>query len=117
MVLSHLNPDLHYTEKRAIENYDIGKKVRIYTGTILNKHIEFVVGNINYNYETKNILYFNIYLVERKQNNIDFIKIGVYELPKNDLENILDNEGEINVMNMENFIPFNYLNSIINRSV
>lgn len=112
MVLSHLNPDLHYTEKRDIDNHDIEKKVRIYTGTILNKNIEFVVGNINYKYETKNILYFNIYLLERK-NNINFIKIGVYELPKNDLESILDSDGEINVMNMENFIPFVYLEKLL----
>lgn len=113
MVLSHLNPDIHYNEKRDIEQHDIEKKVTVYNGNILNKDIQFVVGNINYKYESKNILYFNIYLVEKKNNNVNFNKIGVYELPKNDLESILDSEGEINVTNMESFIPFFYMKQLL----
>jgi hypothetical protein len=113
MVLSRLNADIEYTEKRGIENIDSAKKVTIYNGTIFDKNIQFVTGNINYKYESKKVLYFNIYIVTKENNGVTFIKVGIYELHMDELETILDNEGEINATSMDAFIPFSYLKNIL----
>lgn len=113
MVLSRLNEEIQYNEKRGVDTIDNDKKVRVYNGSILNKNIQFVIGNINYLYEAKNILYFSIYIVNREVDEVNFVKIGVYELRVEELETIVDNEGEVDIMDMESFLPFSYIKNIL----
>ena len=87
MVFSRIDGDINYKETRNIDSIDLNSTSDIYHGELFKKPINFVIGEANYTYIDKNIIYFNIYLV-----NIDKLisKIGVYEIKSEKYSYIFD---------------------------
>ena len=79
MVLSKINKEINYLETNSIDNNDLDQEAFIYKGILYKKNIKFVLGKPNFQYIDDNIVYFNIYLVNK---NKVLSKIGIYETLK-----------------------------------
>jgi hypothetical protein len=95
MVLSRLNNQLTYNESRGINKKDLGAESSIYELTLFDKTIIITLGKPDYLYSSKNIIYFSIYSVN-DENAIDSC-IGVYEIKKDDILKIYDDENDIDI--------------------
>ena len=80
MVLSKINTDINYLETSNIDDNDLDQEAFIYKGILYKKSIKFVLGKPNFQYIDDNIVYFNIYLVNK---NKVLSKIGIYETNNN----------------------------------
>ena len=76
MVLSNINQQVNYIEKKTIDPEDIGHESWFYEVEILDVPIVIVLGKQKYTFSSKDIIYYPIYIVED-----DTIKaqIGVFE--------------------------------------
>ena len=88
MVLSIIDQTIKYSETKSIELQDINYETDLYYGEIFKKNISFVLGKPNFEHVDKNIVYFNIYLVN---DSAIHSKIGIYET-ENDKFNSISNE-------------------------
>jgi len=110
MVLSILDNDINYIETRNVDTNDIDYETNIYTGEIFKAAISFVLGNPNFEYVEKNIVYFNIYLVSNKS---VYCKIGIYEIENDKYSSCLDDEGFIQINKLYNPLIFEFTKTII----
>lgn len=77
MVVSRIDKSIDYKESRNIDSSDLNSTSDIYYGELFKKSINFIIGQANYAYIDKNIIYFNIYLVDSGK---IISKIGIYEI-------------------------------------
>ena len=108
MVQSRLNNEINYEEKKTIDKKDKGKSTTTYIIDIdaLNTKALIGIGSDNTKHIEKSIIHFPIYLVLKSKDNSEsgssiFEKIGVFEIPSNELVNIVDNEGDLDLENLE----------------
>ena len=108
MVQSRLNNEINYEEKKGIDKSDKGKETKTYVVDIdaLNIKALIGIGTDNTKYIEKSIIYFPIYLVLKSKNKSEggesvFEKIGVFEIPSNNLVNIVDDQGELDLERLE----------------
>jgi hypothetical protein len=94
MVASLLNDKITYDESSNIKKDVLHKAYAIYEMPLHGKDIEFAVGQADYIYTDKNVIFYPIYLVHE-----DKIKaqIGVYEIDTNAAITVLDKEGDIDL--------------------
>lgn len=104
MVLSVLNNQLTYDESPKINKKDIGSESSIYELSLFEKDVIITLGKPDYLYSSKNIIYFSIYFVNNK-NEIDAC-IGVYEINKDDILKIYDDEHDIDIAKLGNPLLF-----------
>ena len=97
MVLSNINQQVNYIEKKTIDPEDIGHESWFYEVEILDVPIVIVLGKQKYTFSSKDIIYYPIYIVED-----DTIKaqIGVFESFIKNTINLVDNEGGIDISKM-----------------
>ena len=109
MVVSKINNKINYNEKKNLHKDDVGKSTKTYVIELedLNTNAIVGVGSEVNKYIENSIIYFPLYLVLKgKSENKDkeatnFEKIGVYEIPSNELMNVLDEEGELDLEKLE----------------
>lgn len=77
MVLSKLNRNVSYAEIKTVDPEDAHKEFDLYEMEIKKVEIIVTIGNIKNTFETKNILYFPLYLIKP---SLKAIQIGVYEI-------------------------------------
>ena len=95
MVASILNDKIIYDESAHISKTDVlHKAYSIYQMPLHGRDIEFAVGQADYKYTEKNVIFYPIYLVHD-----DKIKaaIGVYEIAANAALTVLDKDGDIDL--------------------
>jgi len=110
MVLSNIDSNINYFESNNIDKKDIDYESYVYKGRIYNKNIKFVLGNPNFEYIDNNIVYFNIYLVNK---NSIVSKIGIYETENTIYRELLDEHGVIIIEKLNDPLMFLYSKTYI----
>ena len=114
-LVSILDKSIRYPEIKTLENDDTDYTASIYEINLHNEDIIVALGQAKYNYIENNIVYFPIYIIK---NDKVQSRIGVYELFADDLPNILDEEGDINLELINPPLLFSFINkAFINKNV
>lgn len=107
MVVSKINNEINYEEKKQLHKDDIGKSTKTYVIELEDLNTNAIVGvgrEVN-KYIEKSVIYFPLYLVLKGKNKdsdeTSFEKIGIYEIPSNELMNVLDEEGDLDLEKLE----------------
>jgi predicted NAD-dependent protein-ADP-ribosyltransferase YbiA (DUF1768 family) len=111
MIKSIINNTIQYEETKAIATNDIQYESCVYSAKIYNKTIQFVLGLPQFEYKSKNIVYFNIYLAN---NGFVVSKIGVYETYNSSYSSLLDDDGDIDLSKMSEPLLFSFAKTVIN---
>ena len=99
MVVSKLDKTITYVERKAINDDDKGYMSCLYEIDILDHDVVICIGKEKHQYSsTKGITYFPIYLVS---NNKIKSQIGVYEMHAKDVIARIDDEGDLNIEDIE----------------
>lgn len=115
MVKSRLHKDIQYKETYAIDPDDIGFETSIYEITLFDEDVEIALGKPKYEYSSKHIIYFPVYLLV---NEDPVSKIGIYELPDNQMIQSMDEDEdyEINEKNVILYIKKEYYTKIMKKN-
>ena len=111
MVLSRIKDKINYSEDKAIDNDDKGFNASLYKIEIKELEITIALGDIKYKYIDDGVLYSPVYLIiDGKVGN----KIGLYELNSENLMDLLDNDGDLDIEKLNNpllyhFVTYEYL--------
>lgn len=108
MVLSKLNKNISYIEKKTINPDDINKESSLYEISINGTNVLIAIGSVNSDFIKQNVVFFPIYLIKKNKKSI---QIGVYEFISNELSNFLDEEGELNLEIIDEPLFYNFVNS------
>ena len=111
-IQSKIDKNLEYVETKKIDKQDINKESVNYEtffdniSNIQSHH--FILGSPNYTYIKKyNIVFFPIYLTI---NNETKSRIGLIEFEKEDLPNIMDEDGDVDPDYTEDKLLFSFFN-------
>lgn len=111
MVYSNIDKSIDYKESKNIDSSDINNESNIYYGELFKKSINFIVGNANYSYIDKNIIFFNIYLINKDKL---ISRIGVYEIVSEKYSYVFDDDNNINFEYLNKPIIFKFVNRLLN---
>lgn len=94
MVVSNINPNINYIEKKTLDEEDVGHESSLYAIELFDMPILIVLGKQKYTYSNKDILYYPIYIVSN-----DKIKsqIGLFETRISNTLNVIDEDGDIDI--------------------
>lgn len=113
MVKSKLQPDnITYKEDKQIDDEDEGYAATLYEYTIYDMPLVIALGKEKYTYSSNyNVVYYPIYLIINQELHS---KIGVFEVDSNQVINIIDADGDIdlNKGNIIIYVSKAYLQSI-----
>lgn len=94
MVHSLLSPEIDYEENRSLLPEDKNKQASLYEITLFDKDEIIALGQPVYTFIERNIVYYPIYLV--KDDKVT-LQIGLYEVFADNVVNILDEDGDIDL--------------------
>jgi predicted NAD-dependent protein-ADP-ribosyltransferase YbiA (DUF1768 family) len=94
MVLSLLSPEIQYDENRSLLPEDKNKEASLYEITLYDKDEVIALGQPVKTFIERNIVFYPIYLVEDDKVSL---QIGLYETLADNVENILDEDGDIDI--------------------
>ena len=80
MVVSNINSDVSYPERKTIDEDDKGQDVSMYQIRLFDIDVVIALGNVKYNFANKNIVYCPVYIIVDESDKI--YQIGVYEILK-----------------------------------
>jgi len=114
MVVSRLNSSVSYPEIKAISPMDLHKTFDIYQIAVYGLDVLIAVGFAQNTFASKNITYFPIYLVKKHPNgeNADapsVDQIGVYEIPSTNLSNYVDEDGDIDLLKVDEPLLYTFV--------
>jgi predicted NAD-dependent protein-ADP-ribosyltransferase YbiA (DUF1768 family) len=115
MVLSKLNDKLTYEEFADVNKTDIGVESSIYEIQLFDKSAVITIGTAIYTHASSGVIFFYIYLINN-ENKIDSC-IGLYEINKNDILKIYDNEHDVDITKLGEPLLFSTTEDYINDSV
>jgi len=104
MVLSKINTSISYPELKKIHNDDNKLESELYNIFIYGLPVVIAIGKVKYDFESDNILYFPIYLINK---NNKALQIGVYEIDSNFYLEYL-NDGELDLERNGSLVPLLY---------
>ena len=108
MVLSKINDKITYSESKKIDENDKGRDVTMYQISLFKIPVVIALGEIKYTHIKENILFSPVYLVIDELNKI--YQIGVYEFNSEELENIKDEEGDIDISIIDGPLLYSFIN-------
>ena len=108
MVNSILNPKINYPEIKKLDPEDIEYDASLYEITILGIDIIIALGQAKYTFIDNNIIYYPIYLVK---NDRVTDQLGVYEIMDEQLPNIVDEDGDINLDDVNGPLLYQFVNT------
>jgi predicted NAD-dependent protein-ADP-ribosyltransferase YbiA (DUF1768 family) len=106
MVLSKIDSEISYPELKSVDSDDFKKEANLYQIEIDGIEVIIAVGNSKNTFESKNILFFPVYLV--KHNN-KVIQIGVYEIKATDYIYHLDDSNNLDVEKLNDPLIYNFV--------
>jgi predicted NAD-dependent protein-ADP-ribosyltransferase YbiA (DUF1768 family) len=107
MVNSILNPKINYPEIKKLDPEDKSFDASMYEITVLGIDILIALGQAKYAFIDDNIIYYPIYLV--KDDRVS-IQIGVYELLSDQLPNVIDDDGDIDLESINDPLVYSFVN-------
>ena len=108
MVNSILNSKINYPEIKILDPEDKSFDASMYEISVLGKDIIIAIGQAKYTFIDDNIIYYPIYLVK---NDTFSIQIGVYEIVANQLPNIIDDDGDIDLEKIDEPLLYKFVTS------
>ena len=116
MVYSNINTAIFYKESKNVDPEDEGYASPLYEMDLLNKTVLVTLGKVKHTFTERNVVFYPIYLVDNHQNT--YGQIGIIEIKKNELIDILDDDGDIDVEKVKEVpLIYDYVNeSVIDRS-
>ena len=109
MVKSLIEKNINYSEIKILHPEDENYKTTLYESEIFNIKVIIALGKAKYDLLDKQIIYFPMYLI---QNDKIALRIGLYEIISDKLDEILDETGAPDILSDE-FKPllFTFVNS------
>lgn len=108
MVNSILNPKINYPEIKKLDPDDKSFDASMYEINVLGEDIIIALGQAKYTFIDDNIIFYPIYLVKDEK----FSKqIGVYEILSEQLPNIVDEDGDIELEKIDQPLLYVFVNS------
>ena len=108
MVSSRINSSVNYIENKNIDIRDENVESSVWEIKKTGIPFHIIIGNIQYDYEKKGIIYLNIYVVLDESEIHE--KIGVFEIQKNELpmikQQIEDDELDMELLGAPLFFSF-----------
>ena len=106
MVNSILNPKINYPELKKLDPDDVSFDASMYEIAVLGQDIIIALGQAKYAFIDDNIIYYPIYLVE---NDKVSKQIGVYEIMSDQLPNIVDEDGDIELKDIDEPLLYKFV--------
>ncbi len=107
MVLSKVNKEISYTELKTIDENDKGRDVTMYQINLFKIPVVIALGEIKYTFVKQNVLFAPVYLVVDETNKI--YQVGVYEFPAEQLENLKDSDGDLDISLIEGPLFYSFI--------
>ena len=109
MVVSNINNDVSYPERKVIDDEDKGQDVSMYQIKLFDMDVVIALGNIKYNFSKKNILYCPVYIIVDESDKI--YQIGVYEISKKkyDKGKYLDEDGDLDISKLKGPLLYTFV--------
>lgn len=107
MVLSQIDDTVTYQELKTINENDKGKEVTMFKLNLLGVDVVIAIGDLKYDFTKKNILFVPVYLIVDEKDKI--YQIGVYEFENGEYENLLDNDGDLNISKIEGPLLYTFV--------
>ena len=114
MVQSILDKSINYPPTKKIDIEDVNYDATAYEVDIYGFNKTIALGQAKYSFIDKNVIYFPIYLII--DNNVT-AQLGVYELFSNDLINVTDEDGDIDLTKLNQPLLYVFAEKIINMSI
>jgi predicted NAD-dependent protein-ADP-ribosyltransferase YbiA (DUF1768 family) len=114
MVKSILDPSITYKETQTTEENDKNYDANLYQSNIYDTEVIIAIGKPDYTYIDKNIIYYHIYLIDEKDNKT---QIGIYEIYSTQQENLLDEDGDIDLNQLNDPLLYSSTYSLIHNEV
>ena len=108
MVLSKINDEISYQELKTIDENDKGRDVSMYQINLFKIPIVIALGEIKYTFVDQNVLFAPVYLVVDDHNKI--YQVGVYEFHSEQLENLKDDEGDLDISLIDGPLLYSFVN-------
>jgi len=108
MVQSKLDSTVNYPEIKKLDPEDKNYDASQYEISILGETVIIALGKSKYTFIDKNIEYFPIYLVRNKR--VD-VQIGVYEVMSDQVPNLLDEDGDIDIDELQEPLLYSFIAS------
>ena len=105
MVLSKINNHISYPELKKIHHDDNKMESELYNIFIHELPVVVAIGKVKREFESENIMYFPIYLINK---NNKAIQIGVYEIDANYYLEYLNEEGDLDLERNTSLVPLLY---------
>ena len=109
MVLSKINSEISYQELKTIDENDKGRDVSMYQIHLFKFPVIVALGEIKYTFIEQNILFAPVYLVVDEHNKI--YQVGVYEFPSEQLENLKDDDGDLDISLIDGPLLYSFVDS------
>ena len=106
MVNSILNPNINYPELKKLDPDDVSFDASMYEIAVLGQDIIIALGQAKYAFIDDNIIYYPIYLVE---NDKVSKQIGVYEIMSDQLPNVVDEDGDIELKDIDEPLLYKFV--------
>ena len=106
MVLSRINDNIDYSEKKYVDPEDTNFEASLYEIIVKEIKIIIALGDIKYTYSTDGILYSIIYLIK---NDTVFNQIGVYEFDSTNVMELLDEDGDLEIEKLDNPLFYKFV--------
>ena len=110
MVVSNINGEVSYPERKTIDEDDKGQDVSMYQIKLFDIDVVIALGNIKYNFSNKKVLYCPVYIIVDESDKI--YQIGVYEISKKKYEKgkYLDEDGDLDISKLEGPLLYTFVN-------
>ena len=106
MVQSILNTNVNYPEIKKLDPEDNDYDASMYEINILGIDIVIAIGQAKYSFIDNNIIYYPIYFVDDEKVSS---QIGVYEILADQLPNIIDDDGDVDLDKVDNPLIYSFV--------
>ena len=107
MVKSKLNSNVNYSEIKILNEEDRHKEVALFEIELFDIPLLIALGEEKYKFASENILYFPVYIIK---NGMVGKQIGVYEIFKDDLSKSLDEDGDVDITELDGPLLYSFVN-------
>ena len=109
MVVSNINSNVSYPERKTIDEEDKGQDVSMYQIKLFENDVVIALGNIKYNFSKEKVLYCPVYIIVDESEKI--YQIGVYEISKKkyDKGKYLDEEGDLDISKLQGPLLYTFV--------
>ena len=122
MVVSNINSDVSYPERKTIDEDDKGQDVSMFQIKLFDIDVVIALGNVKYNFSNQKVLYCPVYIIVDEDEKI--YQIGVYEISKKryDKGKYLDEDGDLDISKLQGpllytFVDKNYIKKCMKNEI